>query len=211
MDGVALTGAGANYLIRASSRVTIDGKPFLDPAGAAAAAASGTAAAPRAADEFSEHGSSVNNTALRVPTHLPRPRVWLYYKPVGLIVSHKDAAAARAGPDHARRTIFEQLDEDYFVTEAARAKRAAAGQQPMTIARLLGVSLLDYLSEGLDVARAARYAWLNTVCLSPSLCRFFSKPCCPPFALVPAAHCPVWTFSRASSRMPPPLLSSAVF
>jgi len=149
VDGAPLTAPGASYLIAPTSRVTIDGKPFLDPAGAAALAAKGkstTVSSIMGAGEDSAEGK-----ALRVPTHLPRPRVWLYYKPVGLIVSHKDDAAARAGPSHARRTIFEQLQEDYFAEQDAKAALASGGEQPATVDRLLSVGRLDYLSEGLMV------------------------------------------------------------
>ncbi len=158
VDGQPLTAPDASYLIAPTARVTIDGKPFLDPTATAALAASASfddgAAGAADADE-EEDESPPSNSPLRVPTHLSRPRVWLYYKPPGLLVSHKD-------DDRARKTVFQQLHEDYFAdAERLRgikeAGSAAVGgvahqtPQPETVDRLLSVGRLDYLSEGLLV------------------------------------------------------------
>lgn len=170
VDGTALTAAGASYLIPQTARVTIDGKPFLDPLAAAAQAAEQAtkkqgeneeaavsaslddAAGASASTGSSQSSSSAPATApftpVRVPTHLPRPRLWLYYKPVGLLCSHKDEARQR-------RTMFQQIHEDYFAAKDALLRNDASSSSPAstmqdeTIDRLLSVGRLDYLSEGL--------------------------------------------------------------
>ena len=172
VDGAALTAPGASYLIPQTARVTIDGKPFLDPLAAAAQAAeqatkrmgeaevavsatmddAGSLAASAPEQRSSSAPAAIPLTPVRVPTRLPRPRVWLYYKPVGLLCSHKDEVRQR-------RTMFQQIHEDYFAAhDALRSNEAAASMsaaastmQDETIDRLLSVGRLDYLSEGLMI------------------------------------------------------------
>lgn len=141
VDGVVL-GSDASYFVSPSSRVAIDGRPFLDPTASQTTnttPATGNAHATHSSSAPSSSSTSSSTTTthppLYVPSHLPQPKLWLYYKPPGLLVSHKDERFQRP-------TIFQQIEEKYF-------PRSSSGTGAGSMPRLMSVGRLDYLSEGL--------------------------------------------------------------
>lgn len=87
----------------AESRVTVNGETLTTPATLVSAK-----------DKIAVDGTPINNKP-------PSPRVWKYYKPVGLITSHRD--------ERGRDTVFEHL--------------------PTDLPRVISVGRLDVNSEGL--------------------------------------------------------------
>ncbi|WP_341756748.1 MULTISPECIES: pseudouridine synthase [unclassified Candidatus Tisiphia] len=97
----------------------------------------------------------VDNTSLievsgKVINQQQTPRLWTYYKPVGLITSHKD--------NYGRKTVFESLasnqngsQADMYSNELAKGKGGSAVQKARTqgIPRVISIGRLDINSEGL--------------------------------------------------------------
>jgi len=169
VDGHQLT-TGDSYWITPEQRVTIDGKPFLDPYATedgqektntvAQHSSSHVQSSPDATQQHDPHSAAPSPSAspLIIPTRMPTPKLWLYYKPVGLLVSHKDERLKR-------ETIYDQIKRDHFSNSTALASmtprpsqiKSATSSSPRStfhstsvqVDRLLSVGRLDYLSSGL--------------------------------------------------------------
>ena len=151
VDGRTLTDRD-NYNIKVTARVQIDGKPFLREEEQSFQSASPPfdSHARSSRDESSGFASPlISSSTLHVPAHLPTPKLWLYHKPAGVIVSHKDS---RFG----RETVFEKIQRDYFnhqhdefTGNDIHSSSIRPPSSSSSMPRFISVGRLDYLSEGL--------------------------------------------------------------